>query len=121
MTPFAFYGTFVSGQAGHARLEGAALVERTRTAPAYRLYLVEGRWPALVPAENGVAIDCEVYECSDELLARLANLELPGWSRAPVELADGRRVEAFVCDPAVAAKGVDVSEHGSWAAFVSGR
>jgi len=74
-----------------------------------------------VRADGGVSIECELYELSEELLARLAELELPGWYRAPLELEDGRRVEAFVCDPAVGTSGVDLSEHGSWPAFVAGR
>jgi allophanate hydrolase len=121
VTLFAFYGTFTSGQPGHGNLTGARLVERARTAPRYRLFVVDGMWPALVPAADGVAIECELYDCSEELLARLARVEPPGWERAPLELADGRRVEAFLGDPALVPRGVDVSAHGGWAAFVSSR
>ena len=122
MTLFAFYGTFTNGQPGHGNLAGARFVERTRTAPRYRLFFVDGLWPALVPAAaGGVAIDCELYDCSEALLERLAAIEPAGWSRAPIELEDGRAVEAFLGSPELAARGVDVSAHGSWAAFVSGR
>jgi allophanate hydrolase len=120
VTLFAFYGTFTSTEAGHGNLAGARFVERTRTAPRYRLYFVDGLWPALLPAsEGGATIECELYQCSEELLERLARVEPPGWNRRPVELEDGRSVEAFVGDAELAARGVDVSEHGSWAAFVS--
>jgi gamma-glutamylcyclotransferase (GGCT)/AIG2-like uncharacterized protein YtfP len=121
MTLFAFYGTFTSGQLGHANLQGARFVERTRTAPRYRLLLVDGLWPGLIPADDGIAIECELYSCSEELLKRLAAIEPPGWGRAALELEDGRRVEAFLADPKLAAASVDVSEHGSWAAFVASR
>jgi allophanate hydrolase len=121
LTQFAIYGTFGTGQPGHANLEDAPLVERVRTAPSYRLYLVDGRWPALVQVDDGVAIECELYDCSEALIDRLAELEPPGWRRAPLELSDGRTAEAFICDPERAARGVDISEHGSWAAFVAGR
>ena len=121
MTLFAFYGTFTSGQTGHGNLSGARFLERTPTAPRYRLFFVDGLWPALVSAtpEDGAAIECELYECSEELLERVASVEPPGWNRTPVELEDGRRVEAFVGDAELGARGVDVSEHGSWAGFVS--
>ena len=121
MTLFAFYGTFTSSQPGHGNLASARLVERTRTAPRYRLLFVDGLWPALVPAEDGMAIACELYDCSEELLERLAHVEPPGWNRAPLELEDGRTVEAFVGDAELAARGVDVSWHGSWGAFVAAR
>jgi gamma-glutamylcyclotransferase (GGCT)/AIG2-like uncharacterized protein YtfP len=120
MTVFAIYGTFGTGQPGHANLEGAPLLERVRTAATYRLYLVDGRWPALVPADDGVEIECELFDCDEPLLERLATLEPPGWRRAPLALADGREVEAFVADRELGERGVDVSEHGSWAAFVAG-
>ena len=119
MTLFAFYGTFTSSQPGHGTLAGARFVERVRAAPRYRLYFVDGLWPALVPADGGVAIECELYECSEELLERLAHVEPPGWNRGPLELEDGRSVEAFLGDAELAPRGVDVSERGSWAAFVS--
>ena len=119
MTLFAFYGTFTTGQLGHGSLAGARFVERTRTAPRYRLYFVDGRWPALLPAEDGAPIECELYDCSEELLERLALVEPPGWNRGRVELEDGRAVEAFLGDAALAARGLDVSEHGGWASFVS--
>jgi len=122
VTLFAFYGTFTSSQPGHGNLASARLVERTLTAPRYRLLFVDGLWPALVPAaDDGAAIECELYECSEELLERLAHVEPPGWNRAPLELEDGRTVEAFVGDTELAARGVDVSGHGSWGAFVAAR
>jgi gamma-glutamylcyclotransferase (GGCT)/AIG2-like uncharacterized protein YtfP len=118
VTLFAFYGTFTSEQPGHGNLANAAFVERVRTAPQYRLYFVDGRWPALVPAADGVEIECELYECSEALLDRLASIEPAGWSRAPLELEDGREVEAFLGAPELADRGVDVSAHRSWAAFL---
>jgi allophanate hydrolase len=117
VTLFAFYGTFTSNQPGHRNLAGARLVGRTRTAARYRLYFVDGKWPALIPADDGFQIECEVYEADEELLVRLADLEPPGWSRGPLELADGRIVEAFIADPALALRGEDISSHGSWPAY----
>lgn len=117
MTLFAFYGTFTSNQPGHRNLAGARLLERTKTAPRFRLYFVDGMWPALIPADDGVAIECEVYEADEELLRRLAELEPPGWNRGPLELADGRIVDAFIADAGLAVRAEDISHHGSWAAY----
>jgi allophanate hydrolase len=116
---FVIYGTFMRGQPGHANLEGAQPLEAVRTAARYRLWLVDGRWPALVPADDGAELAVELYELDEALLGRLQALEPPGWRRAPVELADGRVAEAFLGDPELAGRGVDVSRHGGWAAFVS--
>jgi len=118
MTHFAFYGTFGSGQPGHQNLDGARFLERVETAPRYRLYVVD-RLPALAPAAEGVAIACELYDVDEAQLARLAGIEPPGWERAPLELADGRLVEAFLAAESVVAHGTDVSAHGSWAAYAA--
>ena len=117
MPPFLVYGTFMRGQPGHANLEGSDYLEAVETAPRYRLWEVDGRWPALIEDNEGVAISAELYEISPAHLDRLADVEPPGWRRSPVELADGRMVEAFLADPALRARGVDVSEHGGWAAY----
>ncbi len=116
MRLFLIYGTFMRGQPGHANLEGARFVEAVETAPRYRLIEVDGRWPALVEDDDGVAIAAELYEIEPAHLARLAEIEPPGWNRAPVELADGRAVEACVGEPELRERGTDVSEHGGWAA-----
>ena len=119
MTAFVIYGTFMRGQVGHDNLARATFVEEVRTAPRYRLYFVDGKWPALVPESDGVEIACELYELDDGTIARLAAIEPPGWERAPLQLADGRVADAFLGDPQLTARGVDVSRHGGWAAFVS--
>ena len=119
LTPFVVYGTFMRGQPGHANLADAAFLEEVCTAPRYRLYYVDGRWPALLADVSGAEIACELYEVSEGHLARLAEIEPPEWRRAPLELADGRRAEAFLGDPDLRARGVDISAHGSWAAFVA--
>jgi allophanate hydrolase len=116
---FLIYGTFMRGQPGHANLEGARFVEPVETAPLYRLFEVDGRWPALVEDDDGVTIAAELYEIEPVHLARLAEIEPPGWNRAPVELADGRTVEAFVGDPRLRERGTDVSGHGGWAAHLA--
>ena len=111
------YGTFMQGQPGHANLEGAEYVEAVETAPRYRLWEVDGRWPALIEDEDGVPIAAELYEIPVERLDELAEVEPPGWRRTQVELSDGRLADAFVGDPEMRARGVDVSPHGGWAAY----
>jgi gamma-glutamylcyclotransferase (GGCT)/AIG2-like uncharacterized protein YtfP len=119
--PFLIYGTFMRGQPGHGNLRDARFVEPVETAPRYRLWEVDGRWPALIEDDDGVAIAAELYEIAPTHLARLAEIEPPGWNPAPVELADGRSAEAFLGDPSLRARGHDVSGHGGWAAFVASR
>jgi allophanate hydrolase len=119
LTPFVVYGTFMRGQPGHANLEGGTFVDEVLTAPQFRLYYVDGRWPALIRDDRGARIACELYALSEEHLARLAELEPREWRRAPVELDDGRLAEAFLGDPELRRRGVDITAHGGWAAFTT--
>jgi gamma-glutamylcyclotransferase (GGCT)/AIG2-like uncharacterized protein YtfP len=117
--PFVIYGTFMRGQPGHPNLDGACFVGAVETAPRYRIWEVDGRWPALIEDADGVAIAAELYEIDEKHLARLAELEPPGWRRAPVRLADGRTAEAFLGEPSLRERGHDVSSHGGWAAYLA--
>jgi gamma-glutamylcyclotransferase (GGCT)/AIG2-like uncharacterized protein YtfP len=120
VTAFAFYGTFTRGQPGHGYIAGARFVEHAETAPRYRLYVVDAL-PALVAAEPGVSIGCEVYDVDEQQLVELAEVEPPGWSRVPLELADGRSIEAFLASRELGLRGEDVSAHGSWGAYLDSR
>jgi gamma-glutamylcyclotransferase (GGCT)/AIG2-like uncharacterized protein YtfP len=117
---FMIYGTFMRRQPGHGNLAGARFLGEVRTAPRYRLFLVDG-WPALAETAepDGAAIAAELYELSEEHVGRLAGIEPPGWRRAPVELEDGRRADAFLADEGLVTRGEDISGHGGWAAFVA--
>jgi hypothetical protein len=111
------------GMAGgplHPLLRGAALVAATHTAPRYRLLSVAGRFPALLPAEDGVAVEGELYDLPyDTLRESLLPAEPPELELGVIELADGtgclamllRRPAAEVPDV------VDISGHRSWRAF----
>ncbi len=72
-------------QPGHANLDGAEYLEAVETAPRYRLWEIDGRWPALVEADDGVAIAGELYEISPAHLTSLAEVEPPGWRRSPIK------------------------------------
>jgi gamma-glutamylcyclotransferase (GGCT)/AIG2-like uncharacterized protein YtfP len=118
---FMIYGTFMRRQPGHGNLAGGRFLEEVRTAPQYRLFLVDG-WPALTEVErDGVALAAELYDLSEEHVARLSAIEPPGWRRTPAELEDGRRADVFLADAELVARGLDISEHGGWAAFVASR
>jgi gamma-glutamylaminecyclotransferase len=118
---FLIYGTFMRGQPGHENLDGAEFLGGAQTAPRYRLWEIDGRWPALIEDDDGVAIAAELYEIDPAHLARLAEIEPSGWNRAPIELADGRSAEAFLGDPGLRDRGHDVSAHRGWAAYMPSR
>ena len=120
-------GTAMAGGADHHLVGGAPLVTATTTAPRYRFYAVDGRYPALqdVGGEGGAAVLGEVYDLSyPQLREVLLPGEPPGLELGVIELADGSGALAMVLrragapDPAAL---VDITAHASWRAYQEGK
>ncbi|MEV0841635.1 gamma-glutamylcyclotransferase [Actinocatenispora sera] len=91
MTLLFLTGDGMRGGRLHDRIAGASLVAITSTAPAYRMYAVDDRFPALERVESGgVAVHGELY---DVPLATVGGALLPAepdeLELGVVELADG--------------------------------
>lgn len=68
------YGTLKRGQPRHAALSRQTFVAEVRTAPAYRMFNA-GTYPALVEAEQGVAVEGELWAVSETCLRELDVIE----------------------------------------------
>ncbi len=76
MDHFVFvYGTLKRGFRLHRWLRDGRFVCEARTDPVYRLYSVGGSYPAMVPDENGLAIEGEIFEVSERVLEDLERVE----------------------------------------------
>ena len=99
---------------------GARLVEACTTAPAYRLHALPGTPPRpgmLRVTEGGAAIAGEVWEMPPDAFGRfVAGIPAP-LGIGSVELADGRRVSGFLCEPAALTDAPDISGYGGWRAW----
>ena len=122
-------GAHMSGLALNWQFQerAARLVQRTRTAPAYRLYSLTGlkaTRPALVHVgtEAGHAIEVEVWEMDASHLGSFVSLIGSPLAIGTVELADGGSERGFVCEPRGVAQGsgaLDITEHGGWRGFLA--
>jgi len=102
---------------------GARLVSATQTAPGYRLYaLPDGKRPGLIRVESGgAAIACEVWEMPLEKFgAFVAGIPAP-LGIGKLELADGTRVNGFICEGIGVAGAQDVTRYGGWRAWLAGQ
>lgn len=113
-------GTLMRGLALHANLDGAMLLEESRTAPSYRLYSIDDRHPGMYWVQiGGVSVSGELYLLSDEVLERVLAGEPPGLYVGSIELADGRLVPGVLFDPALLrATDEDISAYGGWRAYI---
>ncbi len=75
MTRIFVYGTLKRGGSNHGWLRGQKFIAEARTQPQFRLFDLGG-YPGLVAdAQNGLAVEGEVWEVDAAALARLDELE----------------------------------------------
>ncbi len=105
----------------HSQLHGAPLVAVTRTAPAYRFFSVDGRFPTVQRVSaGGVAVLGELYDLPLATLgANLLPAEPGELELGTVELADGAWALATVLrqEYRQVAELVDISEIADWRAY----
>lgn len=94
------------------------LLETTTTATGYRLFALEGGppyRPGLLRDEQAQSrIEVEVWSLPRSSFGSLLELIPQPLGLGKVELADGRQVTSFICEPGGIASGEDISSLGSW-------
>ncbi len=120
----AVVGAHLSGEplAGELAALGATLQASTTTADAYRLFALNGTTPPKpglmrVGPGQGRAIDVEVYALSSEAFGRFAAAVPAPLGIGSVELADGRAVKGFICEPLALDGARDITAFGGWRAY----
>jgi allophanate hydrolase len=121
----AVVGAHLEGQPLNWQLleRGARKIDTTRTAPHYRLYALPGTTPpkpGLVRTEQGgSAIEVEIWELPLRRFGEFV-VDVPApLAIGSLEMADGRWVKGFVCEPCAIAGAEDISGHGGWRAFLA--
>ena len=119
-------GAHLSGQPLNADLvgRGATLAFSTRTAPDYRMFVVDGPLPrpGLTRLHDGSltgpGIEVEVWRLPAGQLAGFVGSVLPPLALGPLELADGSSVLGFVCTADGADPDREITGHGGWRAYL---
>jgi allophanate hydrolase len=120
----ALVGAHMSGLPLNAELSsrGARCLRRTRTAPRYRLYALEGAVarPGLVAvSEGGAAIETEIWAIPDAALGGfLAGIPSP-LGLGKVALEDGSEVIGFICESGKLNHARDITALGGWRAYLA--
>ena len=69
------YGTLKEGHGNHQLLHSGTFIGTYTTPPKYSLYDVNGRFPAMTEANQGVAVTGEIYQIDGKTLSVLDLLE----------------------------------------------
>ena len=120
--PVAVCGAHLSGLPLNHQLteRGAWLMQRTSTAPHYRLYALPGgppQRPGLVRDPHSTTIEVEVWALPTDRVGSFLQLIPAPLGLGKVELADGSWVSGFICEPCALQGAVDVSDFGGWRAY----
>jgi gamma-glutamylaminecyclotransferase len=111
------YGTLLSGEPNHRVLRGSHCLGPALTPPRFTLVDL-GAFPGML-AQGAHAVEGELYDVDDDVLAALDRLEgHPSfYTRASIVLAGWRRAETYFF-PAARAAGRPVIDSGSWRRWV---
>ncbi len=98
---------------------GATFVRETTTEPAYRLWSINDRHPAMVRVSaGGVAVAVEVWSVPPAGLASILLQEPPGLSVGKVNLADGEQVLGVLAEPVLCEGQREISQFGGWRRYI---
>lgn len=100
----------------------AVLLEATHTAPSYRMYRLAGGPPVrpglIREPDRGVALPVEIWRMpADRFGSFVAGIPEP-LGIGKVELADGRWVSGFICEPIGLEGAEDITGFGGWRGFI---
>ena len=120
--PLFLNGEGMRGGSVHHSIAEHPFLGTAVTAPRYRFYSVEDRFPAMVAVdEGGVAVPGELFDVPLEVVRdSFMAVEPPELELGVIELADGSAALAVVLRPDVHARGeglVDISDRGGWRAY----
>ena len=118
-------GAHLRGQPLHPALlsMGARFVRSCRTAALYRfvaLMDLKPPRPGLIRDEaRSGATAVEIFELTDEGFGKLVASVAPPLAIGTVELEDGEKLKGFLCESWAAATARDITDFGSWIAFLA--
>jgi gamma-glutamylcyclotransferase (GGCT)/AIG2-like uncharacterized protein YtfP len=98
---------------------GATFVRETTTEPAYRLWSINDRHPAMARVSaGGVAVAVEVWSVPPAGIASILLQEPPGLSVGKVNLADGEQVLGVLAEPVLCEGQREISQFGGWRRYI---
>ncbi|MEY3202476.1 MAG: hypothetical protein RIR70_2026 [Pseudomonadota bacterium] len=125
MVEVAVVGAHLSGMPLNGQLieRGARLIERAQTAPHYRLFALDTQppKPGLVrdTAGGGAAIALEIWEMPLQHYGSFVALIPSPLGIGRIELADGRHIQGFLCEPWALSDAREISAYGGWRAYLA--
>ncbi len=104
---------------GNLLAVGAKFVKATKTAPLYRLWSIDDRYPAMQRVDKGGSqIDLEVWSLSPTALVQILQQEPPGLCIGNVKLIDDSELFGVLGEAVICETQVDITAWGGWRAYL---
>jgi len=101
---------------------GAIFVREAANGPAYRLWSIDDRHPAMIRVTSGgVSVAVEVWAVPPDGLAKILAQEPPGLCIGKVRLADGEEVLDVLGEPLLCEGHREITQHGGWRAYIASK
>ena len=99
---------------------GAVFIREDRTAPCYRLWSIDDRYPGMLRTSqgNGAAIELEIWEVDEIGLMRILKHEPPGLTLGRVVLADSAEVLGVLAEPYLVEGMLEITNYGGWRNYI---
>jgi gamma-glutamylcyclotransferase (GGCT)/AIG2-like uncharacterized protein YtfP len=119
---FAVNGTLMRGLELNQNMlnAGATFVREAKTAPVYRLWSIDDRYPGMVRVnDGGAAIGLEVWEVDGAGLVQILEREPPGLTIGRVLLDDNSEILGVLAEPYCIQGKSEITSLGGWRAYLS--
>lgn len=104
---------------GNLLAVGASFVRDAVTVPAYRLWCIDGDYPAMVRVnKGGSAIAVEIWATPAPGLCQILLKEPPGLCLGKVRLADGEEVLGIVSEAVLCEGQREITQYGGWRTYL---
>lgn len=118
---FAVNGTLMRGLElnGNLLAVGATFVREAKTEPAYRLWSIDNRYPAMLRVrQGGAAIAVEVWAVPAASLGTILLQEPAGLCIGKVRLSDGEIVLGVLGEPICCENQQEITQWGGWRIYI---
>jgi hypothetical protein len=113
-------GTLMRGLALNANLlsVGATFEKEAHTEPAYRIWSIDDRYPAMLKVKTGgAAIVVEIWQMPLAGFATVLSQEPPGLAIGKVTLSNGEEVLGVIGEPLTVDGKREITQYGGWRAY----
>ena len=119
-TILAVNGTLMRGLELENNLKevNAIFLKESQTAPSYRLFSIDDKYPAMILDKNGKAINVELYELEEEALEIILSKEPEGLTIEKIRLIDNKEVFGVVALPFIILGRKEITSFGGWRNYI---